>query len=345
MEMTEDTTHDEEIYLGFYLIEEFWADVKPDYSKFGSYYWLIAEFWELMEELVVVIEDGERKICISRDGMIMYSDPRLANRPEFSDETYQRLDQYAQILNALRFVFVAKTRELTRHIRFQYFEITHNDIIPISYKDGQRSSMGIPQKSMQLTQVEKRQLNNVPMGYLDNLDGYIDPHSRIVLPKELLTDIANIFLEATADATNTRLLARSNKASSEFEGASFSDSIIIAWTEIEIYLYDMLRESMSKEGSERFNRDRRDFLENEFSASEVIELLEAIGAIGIDEYKDLNTVRKKRNKIIHDGVSSTFQQGVDALLVLEKVITAEQISPSKSFLPFQCPCFRARVSR
>jgi hypothetical protein len=314
--------HDtEERYVAFYFVEGFWAESKPDYSKFGSQYWITPGFSKLMEEQVIKVSDGDRSIIVSRDGMIMYTDPGLANLPEPQNEPFQRIEKYTEILNGIFFVIASVITEQTKMKSFQYFEITHNDIVPISYNSNGFSSMGLPQKSMQLAQVNKRFLSNAPANSVDSLDSWIDQFPRPVLSKELLVDAINIYFQATKDSKNIRLLARSNKAAAEFEGTSFSDSVLIAWTEIETNLYEKLTAFMLEEGSKRFNSDRRDFLGKEFTASEIIELLEASGVITIEEYKALNIIRKNRNKIIHEGKTASFKQAGEALKFLEKVIS------------------------
>ena len=64
-------------YLGFFLVEGIWADKKPDYSKFGSQYWIKPEYWALMGEISVSVTDGGRCIKVSRDGLILYTDNEL----------------------------------------------------------------------------------------------------------------------------------------------------------------------------------------------------------------------------------------------------------------------------
>lgn len=308
-----------ERYIAFYLSEGFWADAKPDYSKFGSRYWLVREFTELMEEPVVIVEEKERKITICRDGMIMYSDNGLANPPMPLEEQYQRIAKYAGILNALLFVFVAKITELSGIKRFQHYEITHNDVVSVSYDETGYCSVGLPQKTIMLPQLEKRLLSNVPHGYEDCLDEYLDHFQRTVLPQQMLTEIVELFLRSTTDPMNIRLLSRANKAATEFEETAFSDCIISAWTEIEVFLYEKLKAYMSKEGSARFNKDRNNILMNS-SPARVSELLETVGEIEINEYRELNKVRRNRNDIIHKGLSSNMQEASEALRILENVI-------------------------
>lgn len=319
-ELTAKEIDKEERYVAFYFVEGFWAESKPDYSKFRSQHWITPGFSELMEEQVVKVSDGDRSIVVSRDGMIMYTDPGLANFLEPQNEPFQRIEKYTEILNGIFFVVASVITEQTKMKMFQYFEITHNDIVSISFNSNGFSSMSLPQKSMQIAQINKRFLSNTPAYLVDSLDLWIDQLPRPVLTKKLLEDAIHIYFKATKDSKNNRLLARSNKAAAEFEGTSFSDSVLIAWIEIEAGLYDKLTTFMSKEGSKRFDSDRRYLLGKEFTTSEIIEFLEASGVITTEEYRVLNKIRKNRNKIIHEGKTATFKQASEALKFLEKVI-------------------------
>lgn len=309
-----------ERYVAFYFVEGFWAEAKPDYSKYGSEYWLTTQFMNLMGENITTAFTDTRKVTVCRDGMVMYSDNELQSSPDIQGNLYQRIEKYTDILNALFCVFNAKVVESTKIKVFQSFEITHNDIVPITFEDGCFSSMGIPQKSMLISQLNKRFLSYAPALYVDSLDMYIDQHPRVVLSIRLLNEIIQTFFRATNSIGNIRLLARANKAAAEFEGTSFSDCLLIAWTLIEMYIFDQLEVYVHKADSTRFNLERREYLTKKITTSEALELLEIAGIISMQEYKDLSKLRKARNKIIHEGATASFEQASSALTMIEKVI-------------------------
>jgi len=310
--------------VGFYFVEGFWADAKPDYSMFNSQYWLTPGFNQLMEEVVVSLKDGKRKVEVHRDGLIAYSEPELDNYPEPAHgETFQRIEKYTEILNALAIVF---TSTVTTKLKIKYhtnFELTHLDMFGMMYEDGKFTGMGLPQKSATANQINKRFLSNVPANRVDDLDSYIDMPPRPIISKQNIEEAIKLFFKLTKTKDNTRLLARANKAAAEYAGTSFSDCILIAWLPIEIYLYERLKSYMNRSGTSRFNNKRKQTLAKDYTVSQIIELLEFAKQLTKDEYDKLSKVRKVRNSIIHDGHIATFEEAGESLTLLETIINAK----------------------
>jgi len=313
---------------GFYLVEGFWADAKPDYSMFNSQHWLVPGFNKLMEEEVVNLKDGKRKIIVNRDGLISYSEPELDNYGSpAGGETFQRIEKYAQILNAFAIVF---TSTVTSKLKIKYhtnFELTHHDIFGMMYEDGKFTGMGLPQKSATVRQIDKRFLSNVPTNCIDCLDDYIDRPPRPIISKAIIEEAITLFFKLTKNTDNVRLLARANKAAAEYAGTAFSDCVLIAWLPVEVYLYERLKKYMDRRGSNRFNNKRKARLIKDYTVSQIIELLEFGGQLTKDEYEGLSKVRKVRNAIIHDGHVATIEEAGDALKLLETIIKAKTRQP------------------
>lgn len=305
--------------VGFYLIEGFWADKKPDYSKFNSQYWVKPEFWKLMEEEVVRHQHGSAEIVVYRDGLVTYSDIELSSASP-TDETFHRIEKYTEVLNAIFAVFVSTFTQFTGIKYHTNFEVTHHHIVPLSFKNGEQQGMGIPQKSITTPQLDKRLLMNVPSGYEDCLDDWIDRPARPVIPKATIEQACGSFFAIATDRGNTRMLARSNKAASEYASTSFSDAILVVWLQVEVYLYARLKEYMKSQGSTQFNKERRASLVSSTSA-QVIELLEVAGVLDKQMYDLLTKVRKVRNKIVHNNHVATVEEASDALNLFERVIT------------------------
>jgi hypothetical protein len=308
--------------VGFYLVEGFWADAKPDYSMFNSRYWLTPGFNQLMEEVVVSLRDGSRKVEVHRDGLIAYSEPELHGNylTPVQGRTFQRIEKYTEILNALA---IALTATVTSKLKTKYhtnFELTHHDIFGMMYEDGKFKGMGLPQKSVAGNQINKRFLGNVPANCVDCLDLYIDSPPRPIVSKQILEEAIHLFFKLTKTKDNTRLLARANKAAAEYAGTSFSDCILIAWLPVEVYLYERLKKYMNRSGTPRFNSKRKQTLTKDYTVSQIIELLEFGKQLTNDEYDKLSRVRRVRNTIIHDGHVATFEEAGEALALLESII-------------------------
>jgi hypothetical protein len=310
--------------VGFYFVEGFWADAKPDYSMFNSQYWLTPGFNQLMEEVVVSLKDGKRKVEVHRDGLIAYSEPELDNYPEPAHgETFQRIEKYTEILNALAIVF---TSTVTTKLKIKYhtnFELTHHDMFGMMYEDGKFTGIGLPQKSAAANQINKRFLSYVPANRVDDLDSYIDMPPRPIISKQNIEEAIKLFFKLTKTKDNARLLARANKAAAEYAGTSFSDCVLIAWLPVEIYLYERLKKYMNRSGNPRFNSKRKQRLSKDYTVSQIIELLEFARQLTNDEYDKLSKVRKVRNSIIHDDHVATFDEAGEALTLLETIIKAK----------------------
>lgn len=304
--------------VGFYLIEGFWADKKPDYSKFNSQYWLKPEFWKLMEEKIVQVKHDSAEIVVYRDGLVTYTDGDLSAGSS-GDETFKRIEKYTEILNAIFAVFVSTFTQETKVKYHTNFEVTHHQIVPLTFENGIQVGMGIPQKSTTTSQIDKRYLMNVPSGYEDSLDDWLDRPTRAIIPKAVIEKACNTFFVIAKDKYSTRILARSNKAAAEYASTSFSDCILVSWLQVEVYLHTKLEQYMKKEGSTKFNKKRRDGLKKTTSA-QVIELLEVSGNLSKDVYDLLAKVRKVRNDIVHNNYSASVQEANDALSLLEQTI-------------------------
>lgn len=307
--------------VGFFFIEGLWAGQKPDYTKFGSKYWLVPEFNEIMEEVVISIKSGSRKVEIQRDGLISYSDSELNEHSSPAPgETFLRIERYSDILNAL---LLTLAYVITEDLGIKYhtnFELTHHDIFGITYSGEKLVSMGLPQKSKTAGQISKRFLSNVPSNSVDSLDYFIDTPPRPVIPEETLERGIRLFFELTKNQDNVKLLARANKAVSEFASTSFSDALLIAWLPAEIYLYDRLKKYMARSGSPRFNSKRRKNVASDYTVSQVIELLEFAKVITKDEYDMFSKTRKIRNSIIHNAHIASFEEAAGALELLSYII-------------------------
>lgn len=307
-------------YLAFYLIEGMWADAKPDYSKFGSEYWIKSEYWALMSERVVEYKDGNRAIVVLRDGMIQYTDLELTTGAfSAGGADFERIQKYGAILNAIFAIFVSKIVEKTNRKYHTNFELSHFNFIPISYENGKFSSMGLPQKTATDKQLDIHWLNNVPEGYIDNLDYWIDSPARGVIDKAILEEAARTFFKIEALPGGVTLLSRSNKSSAEYASMQFSDSILSAWAQVEVYLFKKLSEYMVSQGSRKFPRKRRDSMMRN-TASQVIDILEIAGQLSAPMYSLLDKVRRARNQIVHTGYQAKNEEATDALKLLEEVI-------------------------
>lgn len=316
-------------YVSFYLREEFWAGKKPDYSKFGSRYWIVPKFTQLMEEEIVRLSSGDREIIVYRDGLIAYSDEDLNTAGSREGLSFRRVEKYTEILNGLSVIFISFiTKGL--NIKFHtHFEITHHDIVALTYKNEKLVSSGIPLKSTAANHIQKRYLSLTPANCVDSLDLYIDPYSRAIVSEDILKDTVIKYFNMTNNFDNVRLLARANKAASEFSGASFSDSILASWTPIETHLYHKLKEYMNSADASRFSRKRKDHVMKAFTVSEVIELLEFLNVITRKGYEALNDIRKIRNSIIHNSYTASADEAAKGLELLEQIIqerTGERIS-------------------
>jgi hypothetical protein len=310
--------------IGFYFVEGFWADAKPDYTMFNNQDWFNTPgFTELMSEVVVSLKDSKHKIEVHRDGLITYHEPELDNyAAPAPGETFQRIEKYTETLNALAIIF---TSHITSKLNTKYhtnFELTHHDIIGMLYEDSKSTGMGLPQKSAAASQINKRFASSVPANRIGDLNSFVDMPPRPIIGKQLIEEAINLFFKLTHTKENMKLLARANKAAAEYADTSFSDCVLIAWLPVEVYLYERLKKYMGRDDA-RFNSKRKQTLSKDYTVSQIIELLEFGKQLTRDEYDKLSRVRRVRNAIIHDGYVATFEQAGEALTLLEIIIKAK----------------------
>jgi len=306
-------------YVGFYLVEGMWAGAKPDYSKFNDGYWLTPEYTKLMEEIVVSLKDDDREVFIARDGLIAYRDKELDKAVE-PGKDFPRIETYAEILNALFLVMVSVITEDSQIKYHTYFEISHHDFVPVTYEGSDWKGAGVPTKSMASQYLNKRFLSYIPHNMTNSLDIYLDSPPRPVVSEDTLKKAVELFFGVVTDKRSARLFGRTNKALAEYASTAFSDTILITWLQIETYLYDLLKGYMRKEGSSRFNADRRKRLSKESTVSEAIEILEVAGQLDTDLYKRLCEVRRIRNKIVHEDYSADHGEAAKAVELTQMIL-------------------------
>jgi hypothetical protein len=180
--------------------------------------------------------------------------------------------------------------------------------------------MSLPQKTITNVQLNKRWLNDVPDYAIDDLDSWVDGRPvRPVVNKEVLEKACRKYFKIASSKQNIRLLARANKAASEFANTSFSDCVLACWLQVETYLYAKLENFMLSQGSAKYNKKRREKLLKSTS-SQMIELLEISGQLSQKKYDLLSKVRKIRNEVVHNGYSASHMEASSALSLLELVI-------------------------
>jgi len=249
----------------------------------------------------------------------MYSDSGLLAQEQDPTMFYSRVEHYTAVLNALLMTMVSCITQRTGILYHDFFEITHLDVISVSKWKNGTSASGIPNKSATNVQYSKRWLSSIPAGYIDSIDMFVDSPPRPVVSVDIIEGAINVFFALVREEQNMILASRTNKALSEFSTASFSDAVIVTWTQIEVFLYEKLQiYAWAHPG--RFDSVRRNKLKKEATASEVIEILEAAGELSASEYKDINQVRKVRNHIIHEGKVAKMEDAINALKLLEKII-------------------------
>lgn len=108
-----------------------------------------------------------------------------------------------------------------------------------------------------------------------------------------------------SDAQALELLARSSEAWTHFARSEFTQCFILAWTLIERQLGEMWHEHLR---GKSITGKRRSKLENSltWTADHKVETLHMSGALGDDDYAELDRLRQQRNAIVHklEGASS-----------------------------------------
>jgi hypothetical protein len=326
-------------YAAFYTTIPFWVGKAPniegDKNKF---------FHEgiHLPEITLMYETDFYSIAICRDGLVMLHVNELEEKVKDSDPHDEEAEDiqwnawgdYLDYLNAL-YLLLHTTTIQTNSPEFA---------IP-------------PPKALSLSDVFRYVVENgevIDIDVFSKVTGYgysamlnIDWLPPLSIAEKDTFDILNVeFEKVVLDNTLIKRLSQITKAYDEFQNGNFSYGLLLAWLIIESIIlekWDDLLTNKNKsflDGNKRINSKRKQFLEGrDFPVSVIIDMLELDEQLTFEDFNELNTIRRYRNKIVHDSTSYTGNRKhcEKAIILAWKFSTEGKGIQPRSFLGYTLP--------
>ena len=324
-------------FTAFYPSRPFWACSKLDFSSREREGW----FHDQMAEEVFSCETDSYTIKICRDGRIMLRIEALEggqgqDQPGRIEDIVRRWGEYLDFLNAFYLLLDSAMLEVANFAYFDLHEITNRDAFRVHYEDGKSVGENIAMESVVSVFQMGRYLSNYSHGVPIEYDSRIT--MRPVVSMDVIQRASTVFASVIRSPGSEKDLASFAKGLSEYKIGNYETSLILAWfiTEGSIaHLWERHLASLNREfenGQKKINRERHDFLVGrDFTISMVSNLLELWEVLPNSLFKDIDTVRGFRNKIVHKLKYSP--NATDAQLALQTAQVMIERIWNISFIP------------
>jgi len=322
-------------FTGFYPSRPFWAVSNIDFTDPR----ILENFSKLMEEEVFQYSDEVFSIKICRDGMIMLRMEALeqddSEARKLPEDTVRKWGEYLDYLNAFYLLLDSSVINVMNVSYFNLHEITTRDVIRVRYENGKVAGYNVAIESVASTFQMGRSRSSyagIPIQYDSRIS------MRYLISLEAISGAVDSFRLVVSKPGVEKVLASFTKSIAEYKVGNYETSIILAWFISEQIISDIWNgqiASLSKplyNGQQRINRDRRDYLKSrDFPVGVVSNMLELWDLLPFDLFKDVDTVRGFRNKIVHEASKYT-STAKDAQLAIE---TARKLFMRSNNIDFQ----------
>ena len=161
---------------------------------------------------------------------------------------------------------------------------------------------------------------------------------RQVISSDAIATAVKQFAFVVSNPGLQKVLASFTKSIGEYKVGNYQTSIVLAWFISESVINKMWEAhiaSLSKQigGEQRINSDRKGHLTGrDFPISVVINVLELCEILAFRLFKDIDTVRRLRNKIVH-GESGYSPNATDAQLAIKTALELCRAFHGIDFVP------------
>jgi hypothetical protein len=324
-------------FTAFYPSRPFWAVSKIDFSDPNS----LKNFHALMSEEVFQDASEAFSVKISRDGRIMLRIEALENddvqteAPTDIESTVRKWGEYLDYLNAFYLLLDSSVIKLMNLSYFNLHEITNRDAFRVRYENGKHAGENIAYESI----ASVFQMGRFSSSY-GSMPIPCEPRiiMRQVISHDAIAYAVENFRVVMSNPGLEKVLASFTKSISEYKVGNYETSIILAWFISETIISKLWKnhiESLNEEvtdGQQRINRERKDYLiGRDFHISLVSNILELWGILPFSLFKDVDTVRRFRNKIVH-GASKYAPSATEAQLAINTALELSRRSNAIDFI-------------
>lgn len=277
-------------HTGLIMLHVVNLETKED-EVFKSY----EEIWKLEQELdeyeKIGDNDGIKRAITKAEALFQ---EREKHRPS-TDKEVNKWEKYFRYVNSLHFILITLRKGLSGFTNWS----ANWTIPPIGIMDTSR--LIIRNGKFELYSFESLIVTNRVFKAYNSSES-----SRWgVVPKETFDEINQIFSIVVRTPRLAERLSQLLKASKEYENHNLSYALLLAWLVIESVLTDKWESYLRKSadgtsGKKRINSERNKVLTGrDYTISVITNFLELANEITLDQYSNLDTIRKVRNKIIH----------------------------------------------
>jgi hypothetical protein len=294
-------------FTAFYPSRPFWSGSKVNFDDQSYEGW----FHNQMVEEVSSQSNDTYTIKVCRDGRIILriealeQDQSPEAHPHIED-IVRRWGEYLDYLNAFYLLLDSSMLEVSNLSYFNLHEITNRDAFRVRYEDGKMTGESIAAESIAYVFQMARYSSSYPPGVPIQDDPFIAMRGVITL--DAIEHASSLFARVVASPGLEKTLASFAKSLSEYKIGNYETSVVLSWFIIEAAIKPLWETHIDsfncdlQGGRKRVNRERREYLTGrDFSISLVSNLLELWDVLPNPLFRDIDTVRRFRNQIVHPG--------------------------------------------
>lgn len=217
--------------------------------------------------------------------------------------------QYVEYLNTLQLLFDAAVHELDQFALLNTSRLRLGDVFPLLWDDSKLWPI-VDYSGVRGFHSGRDYLHRARWEWSYDPSRSFEEDERIVgrrvLPRSVFDRTIEQFEKVCHDYDKIQLLSQVTKALDSFNTMDWAASLVHAWFVIEVFVNSMWiaylskRSDELKNGAKRIDRKRREtLLGRDYTASIMTNVLELVGEIDHDVYQKIESVRQKRNNVVH----------------------------------------------
>ncbi len=291
-------------FTAFYPSRPFWAVKQIDFNEPKS----LDNFEELMSEEVFTESNEIFSMKICRDGMVMLriealeKDDATSSAANDIEVSVKKWGEYLNYLNSFYLLLDSGAIKTMNLAYFRLHEITNLDAFRVRYENGKSMGQNIALESV----TSVFQMGRFKSSYALPIPSDPKIFMRQVISSEAITSAVEQFRLVVQTSGLEKVLASFTKSIAEYKVGNFDTAIVLAWFISESIILKIWRDHLSDlnsdadPGRQRINTDRLNFLTGrDFPISSISNILELFGSIPLDLFRDVDAVRRFRNKVVH----------------------------------------------
>ncbi len=328
-----------ENFTAFYTSRPFWAGDAIDIGIARAN----PRLSEQMAQVVFAYDTNGLRLRICKDGKIMLHVPELEAQITDDDLSIENKvawwGRYLDYLNCLYLLLDSAAIEVSQLAYFELSEITNKDAFRVRFEDGRWAGESIASESL----ASYYQMGRFASRF--HVSPLYDPriHLRTPLTKEVFDTLFASVLLATENTSLLKSLSSISKSIAEYKVGNYETSLMLSWFVCESKLSTHWRTFLDEsnrdypDGSTRISSSRRQTLTGrDYPLSVVSNMLELSGRVTYKAFERIDSVRRYRNKVVHQEPSFTCgpkhcQEAVKLALKLALQGSGIRVTPNLNY--------------